>query len=116
MKAKLSLLAAACLFALAPALTAADGKDKSADKKDAAKCEHCKDACKCETGKCQCNCQEPEKKTVMLTGSHIPQQVTEVGRITDSAMPVTVITQDDLSRTGEVNLAAALRKSVPAIH
>jgi len=114
MKAKLSLLAAACLMALAPALIAAGDQTKPAEKKDAAKCEHCKDGCKCEAGQCACD-KDSGKKTVMLTGSHLPQTVTKLGRITDSAQPVTVISHDDLAQTGEINLAAALRKAVPQI-
>ena len=109
MKAKLSLLAAVCLLAAAPALNAADDQVKPADKKVQAKSE---------PAKCQCEkkAKEPEKKTVMLTGSNIPQQVTQVGRITDSADPLVVVSHDDLEKTGEMNLAAALRKSTPSIH
>jgi hypothetical protein len=109
MNAKLSLLAAACLLAMAPALTAADDPVKSADTKETAKGEK---------GKCQCDkkAKEPEKKAVLLTGSNIPQKVTQVGRITDSAQPLSVISHDDLERTGEINLASALRKTSPNIH
>jgi hypothetical protein len=109
MKAKLSLLAAACLFAIGPALTAADDQAKPADKKDPAKTEN---------GKCQCDqkAKQPEKKTVMLTGSNIPQTVTQTGRITNGAEPLTTLSHEDLENTGEMNLAGALRKAVPSIH
>jgi hypothetical protein len=96
-----------------------DAQPKPADKKDAPKCTCGNgDKCQCNAGKCQCDhkAKEPEKKTVMLTGSNLPQQVTKVGSITDSAQPVKVISHDDLEKTGEMNLANALRKNVPAIH
>jgi hypothetical protein len=109
MKAKFSLLAAACFVALAPALLAVDATTKTADKKDAAKVEQKKTAPDKKV-------KEPEKKTIMLTGSNLPQTVTQVGRITDSALPVTVLSHDDLEKTGENNLGAALRKSMPAFH
>lgn len=116
MKTKLSLLFAAVAFALVPAIHAAD--QKPADKKDpsAPCCEHCKDACKCEAGKCTCDEKKPEKKMVMLTGSRLPQEVTRVGRITDSMHPVTVLSREDLDSTGEADLARALRKLVPQMH
>jgi hypothetical protein len=109
MKAKFSLLAAACIVGLAPALLAVDATTKTADKKDAAKVETTKAAP-------DKKATEPARKTVMLTGSNLPQTVTQVGRITDSAQPVTVLSHDDLERTGENNLGAALRKSMPAFH
>ena len=111
MKTKISTLLAAALIALVPALTAAD-KAKPADKKDTKCCEHCKDACKCETGKCSCDSKE---KKMVLTGSLLPQSVTKVGRITDSAQPLSVYSRQDLEDTGETDVASALRKLSPAI-
>lgn len=113
MKNKLSLLFAVAALALAPAIHAAD-KPQS-DKKGPAKqtCEHCKDACKCEAGKCACDDKQPEKKTVMLTGSHLPQTVTKVGHITDSALPLTVLTREQLELSGASDVGSALRKLVP---
>jgi hypothetical protein len=105
MKTKSGLLAAAFFLAAIPVLVAADKPTRADDKpavKPAAKAEPAKD--------------DSGWKTVLLTGSYLPQKVTKVGRITDSAQNVTVITHDDLEKSGENNLAAALRKIVPAIH
>ncbi|MBA4135716.1 MAG: hypothetical protein C0518_00205 [Opitutus sp.] len=110
MKKTLTTLLATAALVLAPALFAADNA-KPADKKDEKCCTDCKD-CKCEKGKCACDKKE---KKVMLTGSHLPQTVTKVGRITDSIQPVSVYTSEDLLATGETDIASALRKLSPRI-
>jgi hypothetical protein len=114
MKKTLTTFLATAVIALVPALFAADNA-KPADKKEAKSCTDCKDCkeCKCEKGKCTC---EPKEKKVRLTGSHLPQTVTKLGRITDSVQPVSVFTREDLENTGETDIAAALRKLSPAIH
>lgn len=109
MKKTLTTLLATAVLALVPAMFAADN-DKPADKKKC--CESCKDACKCEAGKCACDSKE---KKVMLTGSHIPQTVTKLGRITDSMNPVSVYSREDLLQTGETDVASALRKLSPRV-
>ncbi len=52
---------------------------------------------------------------VQLTGSHLPQRVTKVGRITDSASPVAVYSRADLEATGATDLKSALRALSPSI-
>lgn len=120
MKAKLTVLFAAAALVLAPAVFA-DSKPQAPEKKDAAPiCAACKDGCKCEAGQCKCEKKPKEEKPkkdgrVMLTGSHLPQKVTRVGLITDGMHPVTVITADDLARTGHGDVAGALRHLVPGM-
>lgn len=118
MKKLLPLSVAAALLVFASATFAAEQnaaaakpatKEKS---KPAAQCEACKDDCKCEKGRCKCD--EKKEKRVLLTGSHIPQRVTKVGRITNGISPVVVYTASDLESTGESDVAAALRKLSPA--
>lgn len=111
MKVKLSLLLVT-LLVVSPAAFAAD-KPAPADKKDAACCEKCKDACKCEADKCKCDDKE---KKVVLTGSHIPQRVGKLSRHPNTMSPLTIITAADLAGTGETDVAAALRRLVPAMH
>ena len=120
MKTKFSTLLAVLALTIGPAAFAADKDAKPADKKDTPKqekCTDCKDCkeCKCKAGECKCDDTE-KPKTVMLTGSHIPQRVTRIGRITDGISPVIVLTSADLEATGETDLAAALRKAVPSFH
>lgn len=111
MKKTLTTLLATAVIALVPALFAADNA-KPAEKKDEKCCSDCKD-CKCEKGKCTCDKKE---KKMTLTGSHIPQTVTKVGRITDSMQPVSVYSREDLLETGETDLASALRKLSPRVY
>ncbi len=55
------------------------------------------------------------ERKVKLTGSHLPQRVTKVGRITDSASPVSVYSRADLEATGATDLKSALRALSPSI-
>ncbi|HVU16285.1 MAG TPA: hypothetical protein VHD32_05150 [Candidatus Didemnitutus sp.] len=104
MRTTLSVLAAAGLLGLtATAFAAAETPAKPAEKTAPAPAKPEK-------------AEKTETKTVMLTGSNLPQKVTKVGRITDSAQPVTVITHDDLEKSGAISVSDALRKMVPAIH
>ena len=119
MKTRFATLFAVLALALGPAAFAAEQDNKPADKKEPPKNEKCctdgKD-CKSEDGKCKAaesTCEKP--KRVVLTGSHIPQLITRHGRITDGINAVTVVSREDLEATGETNIAAALRKVVPAI-
>lgn len=120
MNVKFTALFAAAALVLAPAVFA-DSKPQAPEKKDAAPtCEACKDGCKCEAGQCKCEkkpkAEKPKKdERVVLTGSRIPQKVTRVGLVTDGMHPVTVITADDLARTGQGDVAGALRHLVPAL-
>ncbi len=52
---------------------------------------------------------ERQPKLVLLTGSHLPQRVTKVGRVTDSIQSVTVLTREDLEAAG------GLRARVPGM-
>ena len=94
--------------------TAVFAADKPADKKDE-KCPACKDGKECKEKDCKCEKCAEKPKLVMLTGSHIPQKITKLGRITDGASPVTVLTREDLLATGETDLASALRHASPFI-
>lgn len=105
MKTKSGLLAAALFLAALPALVAADQPAK-ADVKNEPKAAAKADATK----------GAASEKTMLLTGSNIPQKVTKDGRSIEGAQPLTVITHDDLEKSGQNNLAMALRKMVPQIH
>lgn len=122
---KLYLRSAALAFAvlLGTAVFAADKPaDKPADPKDARKgekCDACKEGEKCDAckegkeGKCE-KCSE-KPKLVMLTGSRIPQRITQYGRITDGIHPVSVYSREDLESTGANDTAEALRRLSPAL-
>jgi outer membrane cobalamin receptor len=93
MKQLLVLLAAAALLPGATAFaTEPKPTEKPAEKKPAA-----------------------TEQKVKLTGSHLPQRVTKVGRITDSASPVAVYSRADIEATGATDLKSALRALSPSI-
>ncbi len=114
---KTYLRTAAVLFSLAVG-SAVFAADKPADKKDAPKgekCACCKEGKECKDKDCKCEKCAEKPKLVTLTGSHLPQKITKLGRITDGASPVTVLTREDLLATGETDLASALRHASPFI-
>jgi len=58
----------------------------------------------------------PSVQRVYVTGSHIAQPVDPHTGLPETASPVQIITQDDLSHTGRIDLGSALRQLVPALH
>lgn len=92
MKQLLALLAAAAFTCSAALATETKPAEKPAEKKPAA-----------------------SETKVTLTGSHLPQRVTKVGPITDSASPVAVYSRAQLEATGANDLKAALRALSPSI-
>lgn len=108
-------LRAAAVLAVLFLGTVGFAADNPADKKDAPKHEKCVDAKNCKDCKCEECAKNAKPKMVVLTGSHLPQRLTMMGRITDGASPVTVLTREDIENSGAMNLADALRKAVPSI-
>lgn len=54
-----------------------------------------------------------EARLVVLTGSRIPQMVDMNERNPKSSTPTSVITTEDIERTGESSLCRALRRMMP---
>lgn len=52
---------------------------------------------------------------LVVTGSRIPREVDPEAEILNTAAPVTVITKEELDRTGEIDLKRALRKASPIV-
>jgi len=53
-----------------------------------------------------------DEPTMVVTGSRIPQKISRLGPVPTTAAPISIITQEQLARTGSPTLAGALRKSV----
>jgi hypothetical protein len=51
-----------------------------------------------------------------VTGSHVALPVDPNTGLPETASPLQIVTQDDLNRSGQINLGAALRDLVPALH
>jgi hypothetical protein len=58
----------------------------------------------------------PPPQRVYVTGSHIEVPVDPNTGVPQTASPLQIVTQDDLNRSGQINLGAALRELVPALH
>jgi hypothetical protein len=58
----------------------------------------------------------PPPQRVFVTGSHVALPVDPNTGVPETASPLQIVTQDDLNRSGQVNLGAALRELVPALH
>ncbi|NNF51357.1 MAG: hypothetical protein HKN59_02860 [Gammaproteobacteria bacterium] len=54
-----------------------------------------------------------EARLVVVTGSRIPQMIDMNERNVRSSTPTSVITMDDIERTGELTLCRALRRMMP---
>jgi hypothetical protein len=51
-----------------------------------------------------------------VTGSRVAVPVDPHTGLPETASPLQIVTQDDLNRSGQTNLGAALRELVPALH
>jgi hypothetical protein len=58
----------------------------------------------------------PPPQRVFVTGSHVALPVDPNTGIPETASPLQIVTQDDLNRSGQISLGAALRALVPALH
>jgi hypothetical protein len=58
----------------------------------------------------------PLPQRVYVTGSHIAQPVDPHTGLPETASPLQIVTQDDLNRSGHIDLGSALRELVPALH
>jgi outer membrane cobalamin receptor len=52
----------------------------------------------------------PAAKTVVVTGSLIPQRATQLKRVSTTSSLVSVITQEDIRRSGAASLSDVLRR------
>jgi hypothetical protein len=57
----------------------------------------------------------PPAQRAYVTGSHIALPVDPHTGLAETASPLQIVTQDDLNRSGQTNLGAALRDLVPAL-
>ncbi|MFI4866851.1 MAG: hypothetical protein ACHQDB_07060 [Steroidobacterales bacterium] len=55
-------------------------------------------------------------QTAYVTGSHVALPVDPNTGLPETASPLQIVTQDDLNRSGQTTLGAALRELVPALH
>jgi hypothetical protein len=58
----------------------------------------------------------PPPQRAYVTGSHIALPVDPHTGLPETASPLQIVTQDDLNRSGQINLGAALRQLVPALY
>ena len=58
----------------------------------------------------------PPPQRAYVTGSHVALPVDPNTGLPETASPLQIVTQDDLNRSGQTNLSAALRELVPALH
>jgi hypothetical protein len=57
----------------------------------------------------------PAPQRAYVTGSHVALPVDPHTGLPESASPLQIVTHDDLDRSGQTNLGAALRELVPAL-
>ena len=58
----------------------------------------------------------PPAERVNVTGSHIEMPVDPYTGLPQTASPMQIVSQDDLSRSGRMGLGSALRNLVPQLH